>query len=117
MPNFIKEGLTFNTIASRLGATKTLILPLTRGWSVRFEATAGDPDEAVWVDFYYNGRIGRDDESTMSLRLNFDNVDEMFEEARESASAKLKADRLLFNGNFGLAVYKTLCKLSEIAHK
>lgn len=108
----IQEGLSFKGIAERLSVTKILILPLTRGWSVRFEAQNGDPD-GVWVDFYYNGSIGRDEKYAMSIRCHIDTIDNLFEMAKIKASTDLETDQNKFKGCYGLAVYRTLCVLRE----
>lgn len=108
----IQEGLTFNGIAERLSVTKILILPLTRGWSVRFEASTTDPN-GVWVDFYYNGSIGRDEKCSMSIRCNIDTIDNLFEMAKIKASTDLENDKTKYKGCYGVAVYRTLCLLRD----
>lgn len=106
----IKEGLSFGSIAERLGATKTLVLPITRGWSVKFEATQNDP-EGVWVDFYYNGNMGRDGNATMSIHCNIHTIDQLYEEAKSQAQAELATDNTKYKGCFGVAVYRNLLDL------
>ena len=117
MPNnTIQEGLSFNGIAERLSATKILILPLTRGWSVRFEASTTDPN-GVWVDFYYNGSIGRDEKYAMSIRCDLNTIDNLFEMAKIKASTDLENNKAKYKGCYGVAVYRTLCILREAETK
>lgn len=112
MPKIIQEGLSFINIAERVSVTKNLILPLTRGWSVKFEASIENPKD-VWVDFYYNGKTGRDENSSMSIKCNVSTVDSLFEAARLKASEDLKADKAKYKGCYGFGVYKVLSRLRE----
>ena len=112
MPGLIKEALGFKSIAERLGVTKTITLPLTRGWSVKFESSQED-ENAVWVDFYYNGSMGRDEKYAMSIKCDINTIDSIYEQAQTAASAELSMDRSKYRGCYGLAVYKNLCLLRE----
>lgn len=112
MPNLIQEGLSFTNIAERVSITKNVILPLTRGWRVKFEASIENPED-VWVDFFYNGNPGRDENSSMSIKCKVSTVDNLFEAARLKASEDLKADKAKYKGCYGFGVYKVLSRLRE----
>lgn len=104
----------FLSIADRLRGAKSIELALTRGWSVKFEKEANN-DEALWVDFYYNGSIGRDEKYAMSLRCDVNTIDSLYEMAKIKASTDLQTDggKAKYKGCYGLAVYKNLCILRD----
>ena len=102
----IQEGLSFNGIAERLGATKTLTLRITRGWYVQFERSQNAPD-IVWVNFLYNGNLGIDGGSKMIVCCNIHMVDELYEKA------KAKADATENVRCYGLEIYRNLSTLSK----
>lgn len=109
----INTGLPFDSIAQRLSGddVESYTVRLTRGWTVRF-GKDGDP-EHVWVDFYYNGNIGRDENYSMSVRCSMNTVDNLFEMAKIKASTDLEVDKAKYKGCYGVAVYRTLCLLRD----
>ena len=116
MVNEKETGLPFETIAQRLsGDVKSVTVRLTRGWEVKFEKDS-NPD-GVWVDFYYNGSLGRDEKWPMSIRCSLNTVDNLFSMAKIAASADLERDKNLYKGCYGVAVYKKLSLLRDAESK
>ena len=111
MPNNnLKTGLP-ETIAQRLETVESFTIRLTQGWTVSFSKDRNDPNY-VWVDFFYNGLPGRDENYTMSVRIKLLSIDSLWTNTLVHTSSS-SFDRSKFRGCYGIAVYRTLCDFAE----
>lgn len=119
MPN-LKDVLGFRgfqNLAQRLSVTNCkFTYALTRGWTVVFELTQHNP-ELVFVDFFYNGTRGIDEESPMFVVCDINTVDELFVKAQAEASENMKDHKDMYKGCYGVGVFRELCTLRDKEHK